>query len=151
MIGDRGTGVGSTISRHNRYGGTWKVKIHGRYTASCITNEHNSSQTCVYCFKKVVHQKKEKKIHGKVKRVDSNGSSICINPDCVAFKVGQAVQSRDKQSALLIGLHGVSRLLIGAPFPILDSKTSHFNTGNAKQQPPLSGTRNEVVASSSKA
>ncbi|KAI8888747.1 hypothetical protein K501DRAFT_267557 [Backusella circina FSU 941] len=121
--GNRGTGAG-----------TWKAKIHGRYAASCITNEHNSSQICVYCFKKVVHPKKEKKIH-----------------DYVAFKVGQAVQSRDKQSALLISLQGVSRLLRRAPFPILDPKTSHFNTGKTKQQPPLSGTRNEDVASSSKA
>ncbi|KAI8880037.1 hypothetical protein K501DRAFT_192233 [Backusella circina FSU 941] len=150
MIGDRGTGIRSTIRRYNRYGGTWKAKIHGRYAASCITNEHNSSQICVYCFKKVVHPKKEKKTHGKIKRVDSNGSTICINSDYVAFKVGQAVQSRDKQSALLIGLHGVSRLLRGALFPILDPKTSYFNTGKTKQQPPLSSTRNEVVISSSK-
>ncbi|KAI8883867.1 hypothetical protein K501DRAFT_272214 [Backusella circina FSU 941] len=95
-------------------------------------------QICVYYFKKVVHPKKEKKFHGKVKRVDGNGSAICINPDCVAFKVGQAVQSRDKQSSLLIGQHSVSRLLRGAPFPILDPKTSHLNTGKTKQEPPLS-------------
>ncbi|KAL0137715.1 hypothetical protein V8B55DRAFT_1317116, partial [Mucor lusitanicus] len=46
LVGDRGTGVGSRIKGHLRYGGHWKSKIHGRYTSVCITNEHHSSQAC---------------------------------------------------------------------------------------------------------
>jgi hypothetical protein len=58
FIGDRGTGVGSTIRGHRRYGGKWKQKIHGRNTTVCIIKEHKTSQTCVYCFSPVIHPPK---------------------------------------------------------------------------------------------
>jgi hypothetical protein len=45
FIGDRGHGTGSRIKGHIKYGGHGHVPV-------AITNEHNSSQTCVYCFKK---------------------------------------------------------------------------------------------------
>ena len=51
FIGDRGHGVRSIIKDYQQFGGHWKEKIHGRYTSSLITNEHNSSQTCLFCFK----------------------------------------------------------------------------------------------------
>ncbi|KAI8091495.1 hypothetical protein BDF21DRAFT_332254, partial [Thamnidium elegans] len=51
FVGDRGYGIGSTIKGHARQGGLWKPKKHSLYSSVCITNEHNSSQTCIfYCY-----------------------------------------------------------------------------------------------------
>ncbi|KAI8352166.1 hypothetical protein EDC96DRAFT_577465 [Choanephora cucurbitarum] len=47
MIGDRGMDVGSRIKQHLRYGGIWKQNNHACYTTVSITNENNTSQTCV--------------------------------------------------------------------------------------------------------
>ncbi|KAI9255002.1 hypothetical protein EDC94DRAFT_587345 [Helicostylum pulchrum] len=52
FVGDRGYGFGSTIKGHLKYCGVWKLKIHSLYTSVCETKEHNTSQTCVFCFKK---------------------------------------------------------------------------------------------------
>ncbi|KAI9260945.1 hypothetical protein EDC94DRAFT_673774 [Helicostylum pulchrum] len=38
LIGDRGTGVGSTVKGHCRYGGTWKQKIH-----VCVSIRNNKN------------------------------------------------------------------------------------------------------------
>ncbi|KAI9248110.1 hypothetical protein EDC94DRAFT_352320 [Helicostylum pulchrum] len=65
IIGDRGAGVGSRIKVHLRYGGKWKQDIHGKYTSVCITNENNTSQTCVYCYNKLNHPSHAKKIKGR--------------------------------------------------------------------------------------
>lgn len=59
LIGDRGTGVGSAVKGHCRYGGTWKQKIHGQSTTTCITNENKTSQTCIYCFHPLSYPSKE--------------------------------------------------------------------------------------------
>ncbi|CEP18896.1 hypothetical protein [Parasitella parasitica] len=55
FVGDSGHGLGSHIKGHQRVGGTWKQEIHGRYTPTVITNEYNSSQTCLFCFRKLCH------------------------------------------------------------------------------------------------
>ncbi|KAI8641782.1 hypothetical protein BD408DRAFT_467729, partial [Parasitella parasitica] len=55
FVGDRGHGFGSRIKRHGRFGGFWKQQQHGGYTPTLITNEHNTSQTCIFCFHKLSH------------------------------------------------------------------------------------------------
>ncbi|ORE01445.1 hypothetical protein BCV72DRAFT_236348 [Rhizopus microsporus var. microsporus] len=55
FVGDRGLGIGSRIKGYMRYGGYWKPLKHSLYTYVCITNEHNTSQTCSYCFQKLSH------------------------------------------------------------------------------------------------
>ncbi|EPB84962.1 hypothetical protein HMPREF1544_08240 [Mucor circinelloides 1006PhL] len=55
FVFDRGHDVGSHIRGHQRFGGAWKQKLHGRYTPTLITNEYNSSQTCLFCFHKLSH------------------------------------------------------------------------------------------------
>ncbi|KAI9469648.1 MAG: hypothetical protein EXX96DRAFT_586965 [Benjaminiella poitrasii] len=48
FVGDRGFG-------HLRYSGNWKTQKHSLYTSACVTNEHNSSKTCLFCFHKIFH------------------------------------------------------------------------------------------------
>ncbi|ORE02002.1 hypothetical protein BCV72DRAFT_235454 [Rhizopus microsporus var. microsporus] len=55
LVGSRGLGVGSRIKGYMRYGSYWKPLRHSLYTYVCITNEHNISQTCSYCFQKLSH------------------------------------------------------------------------------------------------
>ncbi|KAI9470663.1 MAG: hypothetical protein EXX96DRAFT_585315 [Benjaminiella poitrasii] len=55
FVGDRGFGVGSRIQGHLRYGGNWKAQKHSLYTSVCVTNEHNSSKICSFCFHKISH------------------------------------------------------------------------------------------------
>ncbi|KAL0095657.1 hypothetical protein F4703DRAFT_1789314 [Phycomyces blakesleeanus] len=50
FIGDRGTGTGSRIKGFRKYGGKWKQNINGEAVNVCITNECNTSQTCIFCF-----------------------------------------------------------------------------------------------------
>lgn len=55
FIRDCGTGQDSRIKGYLRYGGKWKEEINGQYTSLCITNEHNTSKICVYCFSNLDH------------------------------------------------------------------------------------------------
>ncbi|KAL4206359.1 hypothetical protein AB4K20DRAFT_1773551, partial [Rhizopus microsporus] len=55
FVGDRGLSIGSRIKGFMRCGGHWKPKKHSLYATVCITNEHNTSQTCIYCFNKLPH------------------------------------------------------------------------------------------------
>ena len=48
FVGDRGYYVGSTIKGHLKYGGQWKSRKNSLYTSICITNKHNTSQTCLF-------------------------------------------------------------------------------------------------------
>jgi len=119
FIGDRGHGVGSRIKGHQRFGGTWKQEIHGRYTPTVITNEYNSSQTCLFCFRKLSHPMKA--TDGKVKA--TNGSFVCLNEQCPnAFRV----VCRDQVSALAIGLAGLATILFGVTFPCFDPQPSRL-------------------------
>ena len=119
FVGDRGHGVGSRIKGHQRFGGTWKQEIHGRYTPTVITNEYNSSQTCLFCFRKLSHPLKT--IGDEVKT--TNGSFVCINDKCPnAFKV----VCRDQVSALAIGLAGLASILFGVTFPCFDQQPSRL-------------------------
>lgn len=111
-IGNQGTCVGSPIKGYARRGGKWLLRRHGRYTTVAWTNEHRTSQTCVFCFEQVIRPTSDK---GKV----CNGTSLCINPQCLAFKQGRAAQGRDKEAAMAIALAGMSAMLNGkviAPF-----------------------------------
>ncbi|KAI8596846.1 hypothetical protein EDD21DRAFT_357783 [Dissophora ornata] len=49
--GDAEAGVGSTISRHVRRGGTKLYKEHGRYCTVAITDEFRRSKVCPFCFR----------------------------------------------------------------------------------------------------
>ncbi|KAI8887784.1 hypothetical protein K501DRAFT_330228 [Backusella circina FSU 941] len=110
FIGDRGYGVGSPIKGHLKYGGKWKQEKHSKYTPVVITNEFNTSQTCLYCFEKLEHplrkvQKKDKE--EAVRPV--NGAFECVNSKCILNMTGRSTIPRDRLSALAIGLSGLTR------------------------------------------
>jgi hypothetical protein len=65
FIGDRGTCVGSTLKGHLKYGGRWKPKLHAVSSLVKFTNEHKTSQTCMYCFNPIMHPLKNVIIKGK--------------------------------------------------------------------------------------
>ncbi|CAO0797250.1 unnamed protein product [Mucor circinelloides] len=56
-----------------------KSKNHAHYASVFITDEHNSSQICVYCFEKTTHP--VKMVNGKLKTM--NGTSACCSPACL--------------------------------------------------------------------
>lgn len=113
FIGDRGFGVGSNIKKHQRVGGTWKGKLRGSNTKVFVTNEYNSSQTCLYCYRKLSHTYKKK----DDKKTLNRGSFICHNPECVGrFRV----LPTDRVSALAIGFAGLSQVLFGVTIPEFD-------------------------------
>ncbi|KAI8883603.1 hypothetical protein K501DRAFT_159013, partial [Backusella circina FSU 941] len=120
FIGDRGHGVGSSIKRHLRYGGKWKEMKHSRYTQVIITNGHNTSQNCPYCFQKLDHPYKRVTKNGKETLKAVPGSSECTNQHCIINLTKRACMARDKVSFLLIGLSGLSRVAFGVPFPQLN-------------------------------
>ncbi|KAI8376814.1 hypothetical protein BD560DRAFT_453707 [Blakeslea trispora] len=99
FVGDRGYGIGSSIRGHVRLGGSWKPNKHSLYTSVCITNKHNTSQVCVFCFEKIKSLK------------TINGTSICSNKACVLNLVKKSHKPRDSLSALAIGISGASRLI----------------------------------------
>ncbi|KAI9469779.1 MAG: hypothetical protein EXX96DRAFT_623386 [Benjaminiella poitrasii] len=85
FVGDRGLGIGSRLKDHLKYGGNWKPVKNGLYTSVLITNEHNSSLTCLFCYKKLTHpvgamtnKKGEKRLKTTL------GSFVCLNPLCLS-------------------------------------------------------------------
>ncbi|KAI8355717.1 hypothetical protein BD560DRAFT_426601 [Blakeslea trispora] len=111
FVGDRGYGIGSSIRGHVRLGGSWKPKKHSLYTSVCITNEHNTSQVCVFCFEKTSHPLRIVEKDGRESLKTINGTSICSNKACVLNLAKQSHKPRDSLSALAIGISGASRLI----------------------------------------
>lgn len=48
----------------------------------CITNEHNSWETCTCCFEKTTHP--VNMVDGKLKTM--NGASVCCNQECLLLR-----------------------------------------------------------------
>ncbi|CEG79069.1 hypothetical protein RMATCC62417_13582 [Rhizopus microsporus] len=132
FVGDRGLSVGSRIKGFMRYGGHWKSKKHSLYTTVCITNEHNTSQTCIYCFNKLSHPVRTVHRNGASRLRTVNGAFVCENPSCVSVQAKKAVKRRDTMSAMAIGLSGLATLLFGENFPQFDPIVSQSNTDKFK-------------------
>ncbi|CEG74258.1 hypothetical protein RMATCC62417_09496 [Rhizopus microsporus] len=128
FIGDRGTGVGSTIKGSRRYGGKWKQCMHEMSVKVCIRNENMISQTCMHYSCKLDNPMHRKTINDKEIKKKVKGSFLCRNPDCVLVLNKTAVKPRDDLSALAIGLSGLCYLLFQETFPELSTKFSHCNT-----------------------
>ncbi|KAI9247411.1 hypothetical protein EDC94DRAFT_364085 [Helicostylum pulchrum] len=129
FIGDRGYGVGSNIKGHIKYGGKWKPAIHSRYTSVCITNEHHTSQTCLFCYGKLDHPLKTVvSKNGKVSLRSIKGTFVCNNKKCLLQKLSATHKARDAVSALAIGLSGAASLILDIAFPSFDPNTSQSKT-----------------------
>ncbi|KAI9477895.1 MAG: hypothetical protein EXX96DRAFT_466579, partial [Benjaminiella poitrasii] len=81
-------------------GGTWKPKIHSRYTSGLVANEYNTLQVRTFCFQKVDHPLKlvEKKGTKTIKVI--NGTFVCSNNECIMALNNSSHTSRDSLSAL---------------------------------------------------
>ncbi|KAI9256864.1 hypothetical protein EDC94DRAFT_616002 [Helicostylum pulchrum] len=123
FIGDRGHGIVSSIKGHQRFGGFQKQNKHGQNTLTLVTNEYNSSQTCLFCFDKLFHP-----VSATADKITiAKGTFICLSSNCPkAFKL----MCRDKVSALAIGLTGLAYLLFGSIFPCFDETSTR--TSNAQ-------------------
>ncbi|KAI9477872.1 MAG: hypothetical protein EXX96DRAFT_484224 [Benjaminiella poitrasii] len=129
FVGDRGLGIGSRLKGHLRYGGNWKPVKNSLYTSVLVTNEHNSSQTCLFCYKKLTHPvgaMTNKK--GEKRRKTTLGSFVCLNPLCLSVLSGEATKRRDTMSAMAIGLSGLANFFFGVTFPEFDPSISQLKT-----------------------
>ncbi|ORE05762.1 hypothetical protein BCV72DRAFT_242551 [Rhizopus microsporus var. microsporus] len=108
------------------------------------SSEYNTSQTYIFCFKKLLHPKRSTTDkNGYINLKNVNGAFVCVNPSCPSVKAGQNTHARDNLNAVAIGLSGMATLLLGKTFPqfnrnISPSQTDQFNqlaaafcTGNA--------------------
>ncbi|KAJ2958889.1 hypothetical protein NQZ79_g5568 [Umbelopsis isabellina] len=139
-IGQAGTGVGSRIGGHQRYGGSQLRRRHRRYAVVAMTNEHNSSQTCSVCMSPVVRPQQRIQIKGKWRTRSVNGSSVCFNTNCPSYKSGCNTKNRDVEAAVCIALAGVSTMLSGHTLPPFTRNTSQSYTGQAfNRVPPVTG------------
>jgi hypothetical protein len=106
-IGVTGTGVGSRITCHLRYGG---------------------KQTT--CFSPVVRLQVKVMIKGEMKTMFVQGSSICYNSNCSSYKLGSNTKNRDVDAAVNIALTGMAILLTGNTLPAFSFDTSQYQLGN---------------------
>ncbi|KAI8097363.1 uncharacterized protein BX664DRAFT_383664 [Halteromyces radiatus] len=120
-IGDRGTSTGSWIGGQRELA---SYRIHERRGVVAITNEHRSSQTCVSCYQKVVRPKRTVVKDGKQYIKNNDGTSLCVNPRCIAVKKGKDVQGSDRMASVAICLAGVHGIKTGQALPPFSPKNS---------------------------
>ncbi|GAN01294.1 hypothetical protein MAM1_0006c00727 [Mucor ambiguus] len=142
FVGHRGYGINSRIKGHSRCGGTRKAKIRARYCPILITNKHNTSQTCVFCFSKSSHPLKLVSRKNRQYLHNVNGTSACNNPSCVLRSRGETHEGRDSLPSLAIGLPGLSAVATGQPIPCFDPTISKPKTDNYKSLAKIFLNRN---------
>ncbi|CAO3656432.1 unnamed protein product [Mucor fragilis] len=98
FVGDRGYGINLRIKGHFRCGGIWKSKIHAEYCRVLITNEHNTSQTCVFCFSKTSHSLKLVTKKSKQHLCSVTDTSVYANSGCVLYSCGKTHTGRNSLS-----------------------------------------------------
>ncbi|KAI9363659.1 hypothetical protein BD770DRAFT_407228 [Pilaira anomala] len=91
-IGDKVTGVGSTIKGFDCRGVTWLKKIHECYSITILTT------------------------HPVL------GRSRCLNPKCVDLKRDRMYHSRDVISSVVIGLSAMTKLILKKYLPPFTQK-----------------------------
>ena len=143
-IGIAGTGVGTRIGGHLKYGGGQIRARHRRYATVCMTNEFMTSQTCSSCFGPVVRPQKRVLKEGKWKSKSVSGSSICYNDDCPSYKRGSNTKNRDVEAAVNIAIAGISRITTGSTLPPFIS-TSHYHTGTTTHREPPVTVASQVL------
>ena len=136
-IGMAGTGAGTRIGGHLKYGGAKVRARHRRYATVCMTNEYMTSQTCSTCFHPVVRAQKRVLVDGKWKTKSVSGSSVCYSGDCPSYQRGCNTKNRDVEAAVNIAMAGISRMTTGSTLPPFERSTSHYKTGRHGNREPL--------------
>ncbi|KAI8099101.1 uncharacterized protein BX664DRAFT_13109 [Halteromyces radiatus] len=106
-IGDAGTGVGSRIKGHLKYGGKWHRRLCSQHGVVLVTNEHRTSMICPFCYGRIVHPRKKK--NGKI--LTNNGTSNCMNPNCESYKQCKNSFGRDTLSSTCIALRCYGQII----------------------------------------
>jgi hypothetical protein len=101
-IGHAGSGVGTRIKGHLKYGGKWHRKICRQQGIVLVTNEHRTSMTCPFCHSRIIHPKNKGK--------SNNGTSCCINTKCETVKIGKNSFGRDALSATCIAIRAYGQI-----------------------------------------
>lgn len=94
FIRDMGTCIGLRLKDHLKYCGKWKPKLHAVSSAVYFTNEHKTSQTCVFCFGQPTYPKKTIKDKYK-KKTTVSSAFLCLNSRCISVKSHKPIQLRD--------------------------------------------------------
>lgn len=128
FMGDRGTDVASIIKSHRRYRGQWEQNRHSRDVAVCITNEHKTSQTCIYCFDQIRHPTARYSVSGKTAKRRVNGTLTGLNRQCILWQERRSCQTRDTVSAAAIALSSLDMTLFGEALPPFNPKISQSHT-----------------------
>ncbi|KAK3821148.1 MAG: hypothetical protein J3Q66DRAFT_262036, partial [Benniella sp.] len=68
---------------------------HAHYCPVAMTDEHNTSKTCIYCFQRTRLARSRRIVKGEAKLVTVNGAVECTNPDCISFTSGYTTKARD--------------------------------------------------------
>ncbi|KAL7325285.1 hypothetical protein PS15p_207792 [Mucor circinelloides] len=133
FIGDRGYGINSPVKGHMRCGSAREAKEYSQHCPVIVTNEHNASQTYLFCCSKPSHPQKLVIMKNKQHLCSVNGTSVCTNSGCALRTKDETHKTRDSLSALAIDLAGLSTVILGQPIPSLDlsfsePKTEKFET-----------------------
>jgi len=104
-------GIDSFIKGHSQRGMKRIWAQHRVYGNVAITNEYNSSKTCLFCFSKVILHR-ARRIVGKNERVVRlHGAIECVHPQCPARRIKYTTRGRDANAAANIALSGASIIL----------------------------------------
>lgn len=103
LIGDSELCFGSSIKDYQRFERYWKPVKHSLCTSVRVTSEHNTSQTCVFCSKKLLHpDRKTTDKNDRTNLKNVNGVFVCVNLSCPSLKAGQNTHAGDTLSAFAI-------------------------------------------------
>lgn len=172
--GAAGSGIGSRIGGHLRWGGAWiREQLLRQGVLILLTDEYNTSKTCVFCSQRLEQSRSRRLIGVELRLKPVHGSVRCHNPLCPAVKAGYATRGRDGNAGIGILLSAAStslKLISNAgqdrtsppPWPLMPYsrhlRPATINTGEEspehKQEtvltdgPPSSATRPSVGSSS---
>jgi hypothetical protein len=112
---------------------------HIRHCPVGMTNEYRSSKTCVFCFQPVRLARSRRLVKGNIKLVKVHGAVECVNPDCISFRCGYTIKSRDPHAATCIALAGASTLFSStlSPFTRVYRPQNTINASTSALEDPL--------------
>lgn len=138
--GAAGSGTGSRLKGHTRMGGNKIQERNMLHGPVCVTNEHNSSGTCCFCFHPTRLARAKRQTKKGLRMVRVHGAVECCNPTCVAFRLGYTIRPRDTNAAVNIALAGYTLLHSS------DRKTlARFDPRRPSWSPPFPNTSSTMT------
>ena len=126
----------NTFIKGHSLRGTKKIwEQHHIYGHVGITNEYNTSKTCLYCFSKIVLHKTHRIVDGVEKVVRLSGAIECVHHWCSSRKIKYTTRGRDVNAAANIALFGASIILAAdyQPLPPFQRNAKHTRYNLAQE------------------